>query len=111
MKKYPFDWNTINDLQGIEIGILPGNTYTQLFWDAINAGKLKVQRVYKDEKNFRTLKGGRIAIMPQYEAVGYSQLREMYQNPVIVQQFTHHPKPLKKDYQYVVFSKQSKNGK
>ena len=34
MKEFKFKWSSMNDLKGLQIGILPGNTYSKEFWKA-----------------------------------------------------------------------------
>lgn len=94
LKSFPFNWETYDDLKGIDIGGTLEYDYGDDFKNAEAAKKIVVQRVPKDEQNFDKILFGRIKIFPQFLDVGYYQLQELYK-PEDAHLFTHHPKPLK----------------
>jgi len=103
LKSFPFDWETIKDLQGMKIGGTLGYTYGE----AVKEGKLTVDWVPRDFQNFRKLAAGRIQIFPQEFDVGYAYIHDL--PPEHAEQaalLTHHPKPLLETTHHLIFSKQ-----
>lgn len=94
LKAYKFDWNTIEDLKGTRIGATLGYNYGEAFAKAEKEGKIYVERIAEDERNFRKLLKKRIDIFPMNTFTGYSMLKRMFK-PETISLFTHHPKPVR----------------
>ncbi len=110
LKSYSFDWKTIDDLEGIDMGGTIGYSYGEAFTAVEKASKLSIERVPTDEINYRKLLIGRIFIFPNDLDVGYQIIQKSFA-PKEVQMFTHHPKPLMSDPIFVLFSKKVKENK
>ncbi len=107
LKSYSFDWDTIDDLKGIDIGATIGYKYSSMFENAEKDGKITVHRVPKNVQNFRMMLSGRIKIFPFTREAGYFLLREQFGSDQAVK-ITHHPKVLHKADYHVGFPKISK---
>lgn len=111
LKSYSFDWNTIKDLKGIEIGLTIGySIYGEKFNDAEKQGKLLIERVPSDVINFRKLLKGRIQIFPTSLDSGYRFLQKNFTQKEI-QLITYHPKSLENIFYYLVLSKKIQRNK
>lgn len=110
LKSYKFDWKTIEDLKGIQIGFTLGYDYGRNFMRAIKENKINVQTVVTDEQNFKKIFLNRIDIFPNDQIVGYSQLKNIFSEDE-VKLFTHHPKEFGLNTLNLIISKKSKNGK
>ncbi|WED23947.1 transporter substrate-binding domain-containing protein [Vibrio sp. JC009] len=106
LKKTDFDWDSIEDLKGFQLGGTEGYSYTPEFTAAEKAGVINVKRTSSDLKNFRMLLAGRIDAFPvNVDYANYVLKTEM--SPEDVHRFTHHPNPLRVDYVHLVFPKQN----
>jgi len=110
LKSFSFDWETWDDLTGIPIGTIYKAFYGPPFHEALDAGKLIVQKVSKDELNFDKLLYKRIKLFPTNFYVGYAFIRRKYDLQT-ANLFTHHPRPLKISVYHVLFSKAVKGNK
>lgn len=110
LKSTPFDWKTLDDLKGIEIGATTGYNYGDLFQNAEKAGEILVQRVPKDELNFKKLLKGKIKIFPVDVEVGYTMLQNSYP-PETVRNVTHHPTPIRSDPHHLILSNRIEKNK
>ena len=110
LKDYQFDWNTLDDLEGINIGATGSYTYTPEFYQAIEEGRLKVEFVSSDEQNFKKLLAGRIKIFPSNIDVGYDLLAKKFSMQEI-ESIVHHRKPFLSVPTHLVFSKRVKKNK
>ncbi|WDE07683.1 transporter substrate-binding domain-containing protein [Thalassomonas viridans] len=93
LRKFPFDWQSYEDLSGIRIGTTIRYFYGREFEAADKAGKLLVEHASSDEINFRKLLGGRIQIFPIGQKAGYHLLSKSFL-PEKVDSVTHHAKAL-----------------
>ncbi len=93
LKSTPFDWKTLDDLAGLNIGITLGYTYPDDFLKAGKDGLFTLDQAPKDEFNFRKLEAGRIDLFPIVPNMGYGILRKIFP-PETVDLFTYHPTPL-----------------
>lgn len=107
LKSYSFDWNTIDDLGGIEIGGTLEYNYGDAFQNAEKTNKIKVHRVAADEQNFKRLLKGRIQIFPNDLDAGYEILHKHF-TPEQVNLFTYHPVPVKAAPHHLLLSKKIK---
>ena len=108
LKSYPFNWETFDDLQGLEVGGTLGYSYA--FDEGEWKGKFKISRVPKDEQNFAKLLRKRIQIVPVDLNVGYLILHEQFK-PEEVQLITHHPKAYFSSSYHLILSKKVKRNK
>lgn len=106
LKSTHFDWNNLDDLNGLVIGGGSEYSYGSEFDKALEAGKIVIERVPTKHQNWRKLLLGRIAIYPEEMNVGYSSLKQFYQQDQL-SLITHHPKPLLNNLSYLLFPKSS----
>jgi polar amino acid transport system substrate-binding protein len=104
LKEFDFDWETIDDLRGIPIGITAKNYYGPEFHQAMDDGILTTDEASKDIIQFDKLLRHRIKLYPMNYYTGYYLIREKF-IPEQVALFTHHPRPLKTSVYHVLFSK------
>lgn len=104
LKTFSFDWESLNDLEGLRIGGGIEYSYGSEFDAALETGKLKIQRVATTKQNFEKLIRGRIQVYPQERNVGYAALRQHFSEED-VQKITHHPSALLENQSYVLFPK------
>lgn len=110
LKSTEFDWQTLQDLEGIAIGGGHEYSYGEAFDAALAAGKLTIERVTSKRLNWRKLFLGRILIYPEEITVGYSSLKQHFHSDK-VRLVTHHPKPLLNNLSYVLFPKSAKKSR
>ncbi len=105
----PFQWETMNDLQGMTIGGTLEYTYTPEFLDAAQAGIFEIDYVPRDIQNFRKLLHGRIDAFPISSAVGYflMQTQLSSEDAALI---VHHPTPLRTDTTHLLFPKTLETG-
>lgn len=72
------DWNALEDLSGLRIGVVPGYTYTPQLWELGESGQLILSEATSDEANLRKLLAGRIDIYPMSETAGWHLIRELF---------------------------------
>lgn len=99
-----FDWNTPKDLESYRLGGLLGFSYGPELDRAINDGKIRVDRIVKDEVNFKKLLIGRIDLYPQELNVSYELLHRQFSADDIAL-IAHHPKPLMENPSYLLLPK------
>lgn len=104
LKKYSFDWRTLDDLQGLIIGGGNKFSYGHEFDAALESGKLTIQRVSNAESNFRKLLAGRIQIYPNEINVGTTVMKSEFSKKDVAR-ITTHPKVLLNNVSYVLFPK------
>lgn len=64
------DFQTLEELSGLRIGVVTGYTYSPEFWNLAESGVLTVSEAQTDEANLRKLLAGRIDVFPISEIVG-----------------------------------------
>ena len=104
LKEFTFDWETIDDLKGIPIGVTAKNYYGPAFHEALDAGKLTIDEASKDAIQFDKLLRRRIKLLPMNVYTGYYTIREKFVHQKAAL-FTHHPRPLKTSVYHVLFSR------
>jgi len=109
IKGRQFQWESFDDLKGLNIGYTGGYAYGKEFMDAVDKGTIKVDKISSDEKNFKKLLHGRLDIFPNDPIVGYAQIRNTFK-PEEVERFTHHPKEFEKNTLNLIISKKCKKG-
>ena len=103
LKKTAFQFQSLDDIVGIELGGGLGYSYGPAFDAALQNGKLKMSRVSDTTQNFRRLLKGRIVAFPEEIQVGYHKLHS--ELPQLQQHITHAPLPLLKNQSFVLFPK------
>ncbi|MCP4344623.1 MAG: amino acid ABC transporter substrate-binding protein [Desulfobacterales bacterium] len=108
LQKYPFDWNSRDDLQGKRIGVTIGYIVQDQFEEMKRSGKqIIIDTAIKDLHNFKKLLARRIDIFPCGREVGMNIIKQNF-TPDIAKSITYHPKPLFCADMYAIFSKQNK---
>ena len=101
-----FDWNTLDDLQGLRIGDRLGNVNGgDAYLAAERAGTLTVERVGTDEQNIRKLLTGRIDVVIGAATMIRGVLEDRFSEGERVQ-IVAHPKPLHVVRGYAIFNRQ-----
>jgi len=103
-KDHAFQWQTLDDLAGKEIGITTGYLYSDNFLNVINDKKYHFQEASTDEANFEKLLAGRIEIFPMERNVGLALLKAKFP-PDQTSQLTFAQKPLSTFEPHVFLSK------
>ena len=109
LKKSPFEWKTVSDLSGINIGGTIKYNYGPEFQAAESNNTITVKRVTKDELGLTMLLKGRIKIFPLDREVGLSMIQHNF-SPAEAAQFTYHQQPVYMDPLHVVLTKKSARG-
>lgn len=104
LKQQQFNWDTVADLAGLELGGGLGYSYGPAFDQALAKGLLQVTRVNSTEQNFRRLLAGRIDAFAEEIQVGYHILTTLPAE--LASQITHHPTPLLRNQSFLLFPKQ-----
>jgi len=104
LKSFVFDWETMDDLKGIPIGITAKNYYGPTFHEALDAGKLTIDEASKDAIQFEKLLRHRIKLLPMNVYTGHYMVREQHDSETAAL-FIHHPRPLKTSVYHVLFSR------
>ncbi len=110
LKKRNFQWDSLEDLKGLRIGISRGYDYGRNFTNAIKEKRISVDITTTDEQNFKKLLAGRIDIFPNDPVVGYSQLRNIFPSEK-VKRFTFHPKAFEAKTLNLIISKECRNAR
>lgn len=103
-----FDWNTVDDVGHLTIGVTLGYGYIELLKDAANRGGGKLEAARSDELNLQKLAAGRIDVFPCAEQVGYYLLRTKF-IPGTADLVRHHTKPLMDSQLHLLISKKNPN--
>ena len=104
LKSVPFDWQTIDDLDGFRIGGTLGYDYGVAFQQAEQRGRLQVVRKPTDEENFARLFDALIHLFPCDRDAGYALIHTRFSADDALR-FTHHPRALKKAPHHLLLSR------
>jgi polar amino acid transport system substrate-binding protein len=110
LKSYKFNWDSLQDLQGLKIGGTTKYHYGKEFMDAIVTETLDIEFTSKDEFNYKKLLAGRIQIFPNDPAVGYAQIRS-YLSAEEASLLTHSPKVFGVSTLHLIMNKNNKRNK
>lgn len=72
------NWDALQDLAGLRIGVVLGYTYSKEFWDLGESGVLTFSDAQSDEGNLRKLLAGRIDIFPISADVGQHMISQIF---------------------------------
>lgn len=103
------EWKHLQDLSGLRIGVVNGNTYTERFWELGKEGTLKLFPSNTAQENFQKLARGRIDVYPASSVVGKALIRNLFP-PDKWNDFTYDPKPLIVRTGHLLFSKRTTDG-
>lgn len=92
LRQTDFDWKTLKDLSGYRLGAVNGYTYTQEFYDLVEAGDLYVEFVPKEFLNYKKLLAGRIDAFPEVIDMGLHVIDKSFPTDTAAR-FTQHTKP------------------
>ncbi len=104
---FPFEWQTIEDLKGLNVGATLGYFYGKPFEKAEKSGLFNVFRLPEDKTNFINLVRGRTQLFPQDKLVGYSMIRKQFPKNQW-KTLTHSSKPLHTSSLHLVFPRINK---
>ena len=110
LKEKQFSWNSVADLARYSIDATIEYDYGQEFMEAEKSGKIKVDWVVSDEMNFTKLFADRIDIFPCDVEVGFSMLHKNF-SPEEVALIDFHPKAVRHEPGYLLFSKRLEENK
>ena len=110
LKEFALDWKTLDDLKGFKIGVTAKNYYGSAFHEALNAGKLTVDKASKDHIQFEKILRHRIKLVPMNLYTGYFMIRQQFPSQTVAL-FTHHPRPLKTSVYHMLLSRTVKKNK
>lgn len=105
-KDLDFDWNNYDDLKNYKVGATVGYISTKTLTDQ----GIKLDTVTDEDLNFKKLLAKRIDIYPTSFTVGYYIIHSTFP-PYQAALFTNHPKLIRKEKMYVLFSRKSPKGK
>lgn len=104
LKSRAFDWQSVDDLIGQEIGTVYGFHYGNAFEQAQREGVLTTQVEHSDLLNFRKLIDGRVDLVPKNLEGGLSLLQTEF-TPQEAALITWHPVPLDEGPLVLMFSR------
>lgn len=108
LKTYDFQWNTLDDLKGLEVGATRSYAYTEEFLSKGEEGLYNIQFSHNDTINFRKLVRDRINVFPISLISGYSLIQREF-DPAVEGMLTFNPKPLLKLSGHLLFPKANEN--
>ncbi len=74
----PFNWETLNDIRGLKVGLTRGYDYPPGIRQMVDKGEFRADWVSRDELNFRKLLAGRIDIFPNARLAGLLQIQQIF---------------------------------
>jgi polar amino acid transport system substrate-binding protein len=106
LKSKQFDWGTIEDLKNYKVGVTIGYKQEQIYKEK----GIEAEAVRSDELNFRKILAGRIDVHQTSKDVGYATINKIF-SPEQAALFTNHPKAVEENEYFILFSKNTENGK
>ncbi len=91
-----FDWETVGDLAGYQIGITSDYAYGEAFDRAVAEGVIETETVFRDELNFRKLLMGRIDLFP-IDLVVAAHMIDREFDAEEAARLAWHPRPIRSD--------------
>ncbi|MEK1939363.1 MAG: transporter substrate-binding domain-containing protein [Pseudomonas sp.] len=99
-----FNWQTVNDLKGLNVGGANGFDYGAAFQQAEADGSLSVRRMTSEYLGLRQLLAGRIDVFPMDKTVAFDMLHQHF-SAAERAQLTFNPKPLRSDTLHLMLSR------
>ena len=106
LKDNDFNWNTIDDLKKYIIGVTIGYNHEKLYKEH----GIIAESVASEELNFKKMLLGRIDVYRTSKNVGYETIKKLF-SPEDAERFTHHPKVSEENDYFILFSRNTSNGK
>jgi len=106
LKNNAFNWNTIDDLKQYNVGVTIGYKHEKLYKEK----GITVEPVASEELNFKKILVGRIDVYRTSKIVGYETINRLFSFEDAAR-FTHHPTVIEEDDYFILFSKNTPNGK
>jgi polar amino acid transport system substrate-binding protein len=106
-KSNSFDWNTIEDLQGKQIGGGLGYSYGSVFDKALEDGTFSMLRLPSVEQNIKMLAAGRIDLFVEEMSVAKYKLQN--ELPELMDQVAYHPRPVLVNQSFLMLPKNDPN--
>ena len=106
LKSTSFDWESIEDLKDYKVGVMLGAWYHKLYQDK----GIDTYSVASDLLNFKMLLAGRIDVYRTAKGAGDYLINNKF-SPESALSFTHHTKVIERSAHYILFSKNTPNGK
>src|SRR3989338_416318 len=100
-----FDWQTVEDLAGLQIGGAIDYDYGEAFQRAEREGRLKVRRLSNEEQGLRMLLAGRLDVFPMDKVVAFALLQEHFSASERAR-LSFHPSPLRSDPLHLLLSRE-----
>lgn len=100
----PFDWQSIDDLQGLRLGGTIGYDYGAAFQQAELSGKLKVTRLPSEELGIHMLLAGRLDAFPIDKVAAQAMLQQQF-DPQQRASLSFHPLALRTDPLYLLLNR------
>jgi len=104
LSKNKFDWNSLDDLKQFKISTLLGTSYGEEFDAAAKEMRLHIEEVPTLEQSILSLLASRVAITPLEKHVAFASIKKLIK-PDEINKITYHPKPLFRNYSYILFPK------
>lgn len=109
LKTTKFEWEKLTDLSRFRVGATLSFSYSEEFNDLADSQQLNVHWVTRDKQNWHMLMAGRIDMFPNVKS-SWHQLQSLYSKEAL-DLVTTHPKPLKTQLNYLLFSKEHPQAK
>ena len=106
LKSTPFDWESIDDLKDYKLGVILGTTHQKIYQEK----GIKAYPVATDLLVFKMLLAGRIDVYRTVKGVGHYLINNKF-SPEKAFLFTHHPRVINRTAHYILFSKNTPDGK
>jgi len=106
LKSTAFSWNTLSDLKNYKVGVTIGYRQEESYKKA----GIPAEAVASEDNNFKKISAGRIDVYETSKVVGYSAINRLFDSST-GGKFTHHPKAVSTNPYFILFSRNSENGK
>lgn len=104
LKDRGFDWQTLEDLKGLRIGVTTSYNYGKAMQQAVKANLLSLHPANSDTQNLRYLLNGKIDVFPINPTVAESLLNEHF-SPEERARLIKHPKALRSHTLHLLLSR------
>jgi len=104
LKTTDFNWQNINDLAGLKVGVTNTLNYGETFNDAVKEKVFITDSAQQDRLNFKKLLAGRIDIFPMTAGIAEHLLMTRFPKGTL-EKITYNKKPIRVYDSYIFFSK------